>query len=92
MNTFRVALANIQYPASPEESIALAEHAIAQASVERAGLVCFPECYIPGYRGMGKHVPPPDPASPLDVQAESVQSSKQEAASRRSNISGVRFD
>jgi predicted amidohydrolase len=40
----------------------LAEQAIAQASVERAGIICFPECFIPGYRGMGKTVPPPEPA------------------------------
>jgi Carbon-nitrogen hydrolase len=40
----------------------LAEQAIAQASIERADLICFPECFIPGYRGLGKSVPPPDPA------------------------------
>lgn len=40
----------------------LAERAIAQASAEGAGLICFPECFIPGYRGTGKRVPPPDPA------------------------------
>ena len=61
MDTFRIALANIQFPATPEESIALAEQAIARASVERAGLICFPECFIPGYRAMGKPAPPPDP-------------------------------
>jgi predicted amidohydrolase len=61
MSTFRIALANIQFPATPEESIALAEQAIAQASIERAGLICFPECFIPGYRAMGKLVPSPDP-------------------------------
>ena len=57
---FRIALANIRFPATPEESIQLAEQAIAQASVERASLICFPECYVPGYRLMGKKVPPPD--------------------------------
>lgn len=62
MNTFRIALANVRFPATPEESVTLAEQAIARASVEGAGLVCFPECYIPGYRGMGKRVPPPDAA------------------------------
>ena len=62
MNTFRIALANIRFPATPEESITLAQQAIAQASSERAGLICFPECFTPGYRGMGKAVPPPDPA------------------------------
>ncbi len=61
MNTFRIALANIRFPATPEDSIALAEQAIAQASIEQAGLICFPECFIPGYRAPGKPVPPPDP-------------------------------
>ena len=58
----RIALANIRRPASPDESITLAEDAIAQASIERAAIICFPECFVPGYRGMGKRVPPPDPA------------------------------
>jgi predicted amidohydrolase len=60
MDTFRIALANLRYPSSPEESVALAEQAIAQAGVERAEIICFPECYIPGYRGLGKCPPPPD--------------------------------
>ncbi len=60
MSTFRIALANIRFPASPEESVTLAEQAIAQASIERAGIVCFPECFVPGYR-IGKLGPPPDP-------------------------------
>jgi hypothetical protein len=30
MNTFRIALANIRFPATPEESVMLAEQAIAQ--------------------------------------------------------------
>jgi predicted amidohydrolase len=62
VNTFRIALANIRLPPTPEESVTLAEQAIAQASSEPAGLICFPECFIPGYRGVGKRVPPPDPA------------------------------
>ena len=62
MSAFRIALANLRFPATPEESVTLAEHAIAQASIERAGIICFPECFIPGYRGMGKAVPSPDPA------------------------------
>ncbi len=62
MNAFRIALANIEFPATPDASIALAAQAIAQASRERADLICFPECYIPGYRAMGKSLPPPDAA------------------------------
>jgi predicted amidohydrolase len=60
MSIFRIALANIQFPATPEESVALAEQAIAQASIERADIICFPECFIPGYRARDKQVPPPD--------------------------------
>jgi predicted amidohydrolase len=62
MSPFRIALANIRCPATPEESVTLAEQAIAQASNQGAGLICFSECFIPGYRGMGRSVPPPDPA------------------------------
>src|SRR5215472_5886109 len=62
MTTIRIALANIRYPATPDESVRLAEQAIAQAAVEGAGIVCFPECFVPGYRGLGKMPPPPDSA------------------------------
>jgi predicted amidohydrolase len=62
MSVFRIALANLRFPADPEESVTLAEQAIAQASNERAGIICFPECFIPGYRLMGKKVPPPNAA------------------------------
>jgi len=61
LNLFRIALANLRYPANADDSIALAEQAIARASVEGAGLICFPECFVPGYRAKGKVVPPPDP-------------------------------
>ena len=58
MSTFRIALANIPFPATPEESVTLAEQAIAEASREHAGIVCFPEAFVPGYRLMGKNLPP----------------------------------
>jgi predicted amidohydrolase len=60
MSTFRIALANLRFPATPEESITLAQDAIEQAGIEGAGLICFPECFIPGYRAPGKRIPPPD--------------------------------
>jgi predicted amidohydrolase len=61
VSPFRIALANIRYPATPDESVALVVQAIERASLQEARLVCFPECYVPGYRGLGKVVPPPDP-------------------------------
>ncbi len=62
MTAFRIALANLRFPVSRDESVVLAEQAIDRASSEGAGLICFPECFIPGYRGAGRPVPPPDPA------------------------------
>ena len=60
MSTIRIALANLRFPSSPQESVDLAEAAIRQAVSEKAEVLCFPECYVPGYRGPGKAVPPPD--------------------------------
>lgn len=60
MNMFRIALANLRFPATPEESIRLATGAIAQAAEEGARIICFPECFVPGYRGLGHDVPPAD--------------------------------
>jgi predicted amidohydrolase len=62
MAEFRIALANIRFPATPEESVGLAEKAIAEAGREGAGVVCFPECFVPGLRGVGKAVAAPDAA------------------------------
>jgi predicted amidohydrolase len=62
MNLFRIALANFRFPATREESVTLAESAIHEASLAGAGLIAFPECFVPGYRAPGKHVLPPDPA------------------------------
>lgn len=61
MSAFRIALANLRYPATPDDSVALAAQAVAQAAAERAGVVCFPECYVPGYR-VGKPAPLPNAA------------------------------
>src|SRR5690349_24191517 len=62
MSTVRIALANIRHPSTPDESIALAEHAIAEAGGQGAAIICFAECYVPGYRAPAKNVPPPDAA------------------------------
>jgi predicted amidohydrolase len=58
----RIALANIRFPETPEESIKLTERAIADAADGEAEVVCFPECFVPGYRAPGKNVPEPDAA------------------------------
>jgi len=60
MATVRIALANIPFPVTPDESVGLAVRAVADAGTQGADIVCFPECYVPGYRGLGRTVPPPD--------------------------------
>ena len=62
MATVRIALANIPFPPTPEQSVVLAASAIRQAAIENAEIICFPECYIPGYRALGRPIAPPDAA------------------------------
>lgn len=62
MTTVRIALANLPYPPTPAASVSQAEDAIAGAGRAGAALVCFPECFVPGYRGLGQMPPPPDAA------------------------------
>jgi len=62
METVRIALANIQFPTTPAESVRLAKEAIADAGIEGADIICFPECFVPGYRLTGRPIPPADQA------------------------------
>jgi predicted amidohydrolase len=59
---FRIALANLRYPCTPNESVHLAAQAIEQAAAAGAAIVCFPECFVPGYRTPTRQAPPPDAA------------------------------
>jgi predicted amidohydrolase len=61
VSLFRIALANLRFPATPDESITLVEQAIEQAAKQGARIICFPECFVPGYRLVGKPAPPADP-------------------------------
>jgi len=76
MSAFRIALANLRFPATPEESITLATNAVAEAGRERAGLICFPECYVPGYRAQNKSVPQADQAFLNRAWAEIASAAK----------------
>lgn len=62
MNRFRIALANLRFPETPEGSVRLAVEAVAEAGAAKADLICFPECFVPGYRAPEKQVPAPDAA------------------------------
>jgi predicted amidohydrolase len=58
----RIALANLPFPASPADAVERVTGALAQAAAAEAKIACFPECYMPGYRGLGHAPPPPDEA------------------------------
>lgn len=62
MTSVRVALANVRLPRTPEDSVAQTTSAIAEAGRRGALVLCFPECFIPGYRWPDAAPPPPDPA------------------------------
>lgn len=61
MSTYRVALATLPVPESPAHSVALATAAVSEAARASADVICFPECFVPGYRSASRRVPPPDP-------------------------------
>lgn len=62
MSIVRIALANLRFPSTADESVALVQQAIGDAAAERAAIVCFPECYVPGYRVPGRAVARPNAA------------------------------
>jgi predicted amidohydrolase len=69
MSTIRLALANLEFPATREASVRSAARAIADAGAEGADIVCFPECFVPGYRTRSRPLAPPDAAFLEDAWA-----------------------
>ncbi|EJL84030.1 putative amidohydrolase [Polaromonas sp. CF318] len=49
MSSIRIALANIEIPADPQDSVERALVAVREAASAGAHIVCFPEAYVPGY-------------------------------------------
>jgi predicted amidohydrolase len=60
MSAARIALANIRIPAKPADSVRRAITAIAEAAHCEADVICFPECFVPGYRWPGAELPAPN--------------------------------
>ena len=56
----RIALASLPFPGSPEEAVDRVGTALAEAARAGARLVCTPENYLPGLRGVGAEVAPHD--------------------------------
>jgi predicted amidohydrolase len=62
MSSIRIALGNVRIPKDAAESVSLVLDAIERAAASQASIVCFPECYVPGYRGPGRAIAPPSTA------------------------------
>ena len=60
MSTVRIALANVAPGATRDDALATSLRAVTDAGASNASVVCFPECYVPGYRTPGSTLPPPD--------------------------------
>ena len=58
--TARIALANVRIAATPDESVDIACGAVREAGERGAQIICFPECYVPGYRWPGTTLPAPE--------------------------------
>ncbi|MDE2621351.1 MAG: carbon-nitrogen hydrolase family protein [Sphingomonadales bacterium] len=58
----RIALAALREPSGLADAVALARAAIAEAAAAGALVVCFPECFVPGYRWPGRPMAAPDAA------------------------------
>lgn len=55
----RIGLASPRVAATREEGLATVEHFLAKAAARGAAIVCFPETFLPGYRGPVFPAPPP---------------------------------
>jgi predicted amidohydrolase len=71
MSTVRIALANLREPATREESVLMAASAVAEAGRQGVLIICFPECFVPGYRWPHRAMPAADAAF-LDRARSSV--------------------
>ncbi|MEQ1827357.1 MAG: carbon-nitrogen hydrolase family protein, partial [Pirellula sp.] len=57
MATIRVALANSRIPLNRQESLEIVVETMKTAARGAAALICFPECFLPGYRIRTAEIP-----------------------------------
>ena len=79
----RIALSTPAFPRSLDHAIAQVERDIEDAARRGARLLCFPESFVPGMRGIDEPVAPHDPAG-LDAALARAQ-----AAARRAGIAVI---
>jgi predicted amidohydrolase len=58
--TLRIGLASPRVAVARDEALTTIGRFLAEASTQGVAIVCFPETYLPGYRGLDFTPPPPD--------------------------------
>src|SRR5262245_35017221 len=81
--TLRIGLASPRVPATREEGLATVGRFLAEAASRGVAIVCFPETYLPGYRGLG-FAPP---AIDQDAQERALESVRELA--RRYRVAAI---
>ncbi|MCO5176523.1 MAG: carbon-nitrogen hydrolase family protein [Thermomicrobiales bacterium] len=81
--TLRIGLAAVPNVPAIDERLQWIDRMLAEAAAQQVAIVCFPEAYIPGLRGMDFPVPPPDQA-----RQEAALATIQDAA-RRHGVAAV---
>ena len=75
----RIALAALQHPETVAEGVDKIAAALKRAASRSVDIICFPETYLPGLRGGGIVLPPPD----QDVQVRALNSIRSLARDHR---------
>lgn len=75
--TVRIGLASVRQAPSVEERLATLERVLEEAREGGVSVVCFPETYIPGLRGLSTPVPPHDQRRQTDA-LERIRASARE--------------
>lgn len=57
-NSIKVALASAPFPKSIDDGLSIIEQYIIKASQQQVDVICFPESYLPGMRGIGIEIEP----------------------------------
>lgn len=83
--TWRIGLASPRPAASREVGLATVGRYLAEAAARGAAVVCFPETFLPGYRGPVFPAPPP----PIDQAAQERTLAGIQALARRHGVAAI---
>ncbi|WP_162914932.1 carbon-nitrogen hydrolase family protein [Desertibaculum subflavum] len=64
----RIGLATLRFRPEPEEALQAVLGAMRDAAAQGAKMICTAECYLPGLRGVGLEVAPPDAGFQSDAE------------------------